>query len=197
MTIKSDTGQYSQFLWRFIKEISQVLKRVKPALPPSDLPGCALVAFFRCFSFDSSLAACTLYILMMQFQQLWRNFKIHSGAKFSIRISILLSHVWAAGHLQENGKLSWHSLRNILVTKQYQLIQCMWANGPLCQLTTPPRQSTPVCGNKTTLWVFRCHPLSLFFLFQLTPPGLLQKCRGPLGNCIHAAQRAPQWPPSG
>ena len=79
MTIKSDTGQYSQFLWRFIKEISQVLKRVKPALPPSDLPGCALVAFFRCFSFDSCLAACTLYILMMQFQQLWRNFKIHSA----------------------------------------------------------------------------------------------------------------------
>ena len=29
MTIKSDTGQYSQFLWRFIKQIPQALKTVK------------------------------------------------------------------------------------------------------------------------------------------------------------------------
>ena len=38
---------------------------------------------------------------------------------------------------------------------------------------------------------------NLFRQIQLTPSGLLQKCGGPLGNCIHAAQRAPQWPPPG
>ena len=51
--------------------------------------------------------------------------------------------------------------------------------------------STPSYGNKATLWVFVCHPLKAFRQIQLTPSGLLQKCCGPLGNCIHAGERGP------
>ena len=57
--------------------------------------------------------------------------------------------------------------------------------------------STAFYGNEATLWVFVCHLWKAFWQIQLTPSGLLQKCGGPLGNCIHAAQRAPQWPPPG